>query len=564
MGKIGDLFVRLGLKSEDFKKGMTEAKGEVKGFGAESAAMSKMAVGAWAAVGAAVVKFAKDAVSLTQTWGDRWRETMEGVRGAYGQFVRQLSSGDGWRDLFQNMADAYNKSKEIARALDEIFERKISLSYDEAETEKRKSELELIMRDQSKSNAERKAAAQEIIRLEQELGNTKKAVYQQEAQAMRDKFKLATNLNDEQIDFVVKEYNANRDVIKQSREWYEERTALAKKVANLDKLRGGDQTGRVQESWKEARAELEAFDASADSTLVTISKWLAGYDKANDELVKGMADAEVAVIGVDTEINRASMRATALLGSLDKVKTPKVTPATEDKTKPVIDTEWLEVQADAVEQAYAAAADAAYDEMDAANLAAFEAQHGLTDAVDSTTKALREMGEASVVAAEQAEANFEKMKAAAQEVGEAISAGLVDAMQEFTDQLFGLSEGNAGAVFQALLTPLADLSVKMGEMIMAQGIAVEAAKQGLKDFSGVGQIAAGAALVAIGAAARSGLAALAKGGGATAATSTSTAASSTTAAAGVSTQELHIVVEGKLRGQDIVLAGQQAQRAWNR
>lgn len=226
--------------------------------------------------------------------------------------------------------------------------------------------------------------------------------------------------------------------------------------------------------------------------------------------------------------------------------------------------EALAIAEDAAEQSAIAAADAEYDMMDAANLAAFEAQHGLTDAVDSTTKALVAMGEASAAAAGQTEANFEKMKAAALEVGEAISAGLVDAMQEFTDQLFGLSEGNAGAVFQALLTPLADLSVKMGEMIMAQGIAVEAAKQGLKDFSGVGQIAAGAALVAIGAAARSGLAALAKGGGATAATSTSTAASSTTAAAGVSTQELHIVVEGKLRGQDIVLAGQQAQRAWNR
>ena len=33
MGKIGDLFVRLGLKSDGFKKGMQDAKKETQGFG---------------------------------------------------------------------------------------------------------------------------------------------------------------------------------------------------------------------------------------------------------------------------------------------------------------------------------------------------------------------------------------------------------------------------------------------------------------------------------------------------------------------------------------------------
>ena len=33
MGKIGDLFVRLGLKSDGFKKGMQDAKKETQSFG---------------------------------------------------------------------------------------------------------------------------------------------------------------------------------------------------------------------------------------------------------------------------------------------------------------------------------------------------------------------------------------------------------------------------------------------------------------------------------------------------------------------------------------------------
>ena len=39
MGKIGDLFVRLGLKSDGFKKGMNDAKKETQSFGSKLSSM---------------------------------------------------------------------------------------------------------------------------------------------------------------------------------------------------------------------------------------------------------------------------------------------------------------------------------------------------------------------------------------------------------------------------------------------------------------------------------------------------------------------------------------------
>ena len=39
MGKLGDLWVRLGLKSDDYKKGIDKAKKETKGFGSTLANM---------------------------------------------------------------------------------------------------------------------------------------------------------------------------------------------------------------------------------------------------------------------------------------------------------------------------------------------------------------------------------------------------------------------------------------------------------------------------------------------------------------------------------------------
>ena len=129
----------------------------------------------------------------------------------------------------------------------------------------------------------------------------------------------------------------------------------------------------------------------------------------------------------------------------------------------------------------------------------------------------------------------------------------------------GLEEINGGAIIKALLTPLADLAVKTGEIIIAEGVAVEAAKKALETFAGVGAIAAGIALVAIGSAAKAGLAALAKGGSATTSVATSGYSGSMGSGRVQDLQtELVITVEGRLSGSDIVLSGQRTMDNWSR
>ena len=56
MSKLGDLFVRLGLKKQDFDKGINDAQKELKGFEAASGRMASVAAAAWAAVALALFK----------------------------------------------------------------------------------------------------------------------------------------------------------------------------------------------------------------------------------------------------------------------------------------------------------------------------------------------------------------------------------------------------------------------------------------------------------------------------------------------------------------------------
>lgn len=321
MSKIGDLFVRLGLKKDEFSRGIKDAKKETEGFGIGLKNMAAGAKVAWAAVAAAVVKFATDAVKMTQKWGDEWRTMMAGVNAAYGSFVRQLTSGEGFSNLFANMREAARLAREAARELDEVFERTTSYNYTEAQTNKEIAQLQLIMRDSSKSDKERMAAAQQIIQKTEELGRLKKDIATQEADGYRKQLKSQTQMNDDEINFLIREYNQNKTIIDQGRAYLNERKQAQKDKtwlsigAALDDTPGGSALGQMRD---DAAQRVKDLDAATSQAVKDVAAVLQKYDKGNDELISNLAKAEVAVINVDTAMYHAQMRATSMLGSLSK------------------------------------------------------------------------------------------------------------------------------------------------------------------------------------------------------------------------------------------------------
>jgi TP901 family phage tail tape measure protein len=88
-------------------------------------------------------------------------------------------------------------------------------------------------------------------------------------------------------------------------------------------------------------------------------------------------------------------------------------------------------------------------------------------------------------------------------INEAIVDGISNSIQYLADALWGLEEFDGSRVFAALLTPLAEACVQMGELIMAQGLASKAFQESLSNPYAA--IAAGAALIAVGALVKAGL-----------------------------------------------------------
>ena len=562
MGKLGDLWVRLGLKSDDYRKGLKQAKQDTEEFGGHLSRLKVTAVATWAAVGAAVAKFVKDAVDLTQKWGDKWAITMQGIKGAYQSFVRQISSGEGWNNLFANMADAYRASKEIASALDEIFERKISFQYDEAQTRYLVSEQQKIMRDSSRTDAEREAAAKKIIRLESELGERKKAIWADEARSLRDRMAVQTGLNDEEMTFLIREYNKNREIINQSRAYLAERSRLEKQRS------GGIWSGASDAMYSfnapgEAIDKLAQLEQDTPEMIRRVAALTQKYDKGNDDLVKAMADADVAVINIDTEANQRSMRATATLGTLTR-GTREAGEAARDAAEDY--SLFWEAVADMRRQHDTdQIVDEAINPLDGVKgikqpKAEVQNKQGLAG--------LSEWMQGDAEMAKQFADNINLAQIAAEDMMHAIEDGLINAFEELADAIAGVNSADLGSVMKALLTPLADTAIKAGTIIMTTGTALEALKDAFANLFGggaKGAIIGGSLLVAAGLAAKAGLSAIASGGSAPSATTAmSGGGNGYTDFGGVRTQEITVNVKGEIRGSDIIITGNNQQKEWEK
>jgi hypothetical protein len=176
MGKIGDLFVRLGLKSDGFKKGMKEAKKETQSFGSKLSSMKAGALAVWAAVGTAVVAFAKDFISSTNRIGDAWAKTMGGMKASWQAVKSSLSNWD-WKGFGKKVSDAFKAGKEQVAAYDAEFELTNSVRLQKGAIQQELNELYAQMRDTSASNAARQAAAARYKALLQPIADAEIAVY---------------------------------------------------------------------------------------------------------------------------------------------------------------------------------------------------------------------------------------------------------------------------------------------------------------------------------------------------------------------------------------------------
>lgn len=485
MGKIGDLFVRLGLKSDGFKKGMNDAKKETQSFGSKLSSMKAGALAVWAAIGTAVVSFAKDFISSINKVGDAWAKTMGGLKSSWQAVKSSLTNWD-WKGFGKKVSDAFNAGREQVAAYDAEFELTNSVRLQKGAIQQELNELYAQMRDTSASNAARQAAAARYKALLQPIADAEIAVYGNMLDKAIAGWQAGTGLNRSKEEII--EYFTNIGTNAE---------AMMAKFPDIH---------NVYETMKGDATNLPIFDI------------IAKFQQASNQISQ-----------VDKEMSRTTNSIKANI----KRELEGIAAAVKEYGQEDLNLD-LELDIDL--------------SLDEAEIEASMAE------IDQYIQNF----------AENWRSQCEDIKAQNEMLEQSFISSMSGGLQAITDMLFGIEGAGPEQVLAALLQPFAQTATQLGEMLVAEGIAISAFKESLKSLNPYVAIAAGTALIAVGAVLSSGIKALA--GGPAGSTSASTGAGATSAGSGIETyeQEITVHVVGEISGDKIVLAGQKTLNKWNR
>lgn len=583
MGKIGDLFVRLGLKKDDYSKGLKEATREgysfrdtLKAIGAGGKLALGYIVAGAVAVGAAIKSLAKQ----NQTLGDEVNRMSAGFAAMFDTLKTSVASLD-FSHLLSNLREANQLARDLYDAQDAMGEIGTSYNIALAGQLKHINELKIALRDQNLTDEERIKKGEELLEIYKKLEKNPSRGLERVKDTTLDYYMQRMGVNMEgRTD---KQLAAMRKKFVSFFEWLgtkqgETYAAAANTVARsggLDSYLGRTYLSNAAKYGMEEYARLAVAynDKMGDKDRTAVEAAVVSYYQQE-------AKYSGETLRIQTQIN--SIRAQAAQDAKGG-NTPadheyetalKVLQRAQDAAKSEVQLMQEKYEQEkALLEKYGLDAGALWDEYlqkleDKINKAAAVKLKDFDLTIEIPEIEIDDSDFESNLDALLADINrrIEMAQDLVDGFRDAVIGGFSDACQELMDQLFGLQDANAGAIFQALLTPLADMAIKAGEIIMAEGIATEAANSALMTFGETGwaAVAAGAALVAAGAAAKSGLKALAGTGGRSTSSSSYNGSSGSGSGAHDFQTEMTVYVKGTIKGSDIVLSGQKTIDNWRR
>lgn len=531
MSKIGDLIVRMQLKYQDYQKGLKQAEKETKGFAGSLGKIKGIGIAVWGAIGASVMAMAKTFVQHSQIMSDKWAVGVSQMKAVWNQFLTSLTSWD-WEGFGDRIKDAMSAASVSTAAHDAEFEVENSIKLRKAAMADELAQLQILMRDTGKSYAERAKAAEEYLKKVKPLYEAEIDLRKQIYLADTDEYLKNAGL---------KATADNRDLL---RTFLTDIAPNGNLVAILNeyqkKVQGKKKYKLSEQDYKTIDAFYQKYGNSAGAALSVLAQY---YQSTNDEVANKVVDA----------ISRYDSSIASFNEETRKVQTVQNTALAQ----------MAKEQGEATEEAAAKVERVALDlpKISAVVGQAFSIAP-LPDIIpDDWLERNREKIDAAL-------AEAMRLQAITDEINSMFQSAVVDSLsgatQAFVDCVAGIEGADSSQVLSALMQPFASTMIQLGEMLIAEGIAIKAFKESLQKLDWKVALAAGTALLAVGAALQAGIKKL----GATAGSSGSASSSSAVSSSAVSNQEFKseqtIYIKGKISGSDIVVAGDNQKNKWRK
>lgn len=540
MGKISDLWIRLGLKKDGFDKGIQDVNKKSEGLKGTFSRVKGVAVGVWAAIGASVLKLGKDIVNSTKGMQDSWDMFCAKAKTGWNTFVKSLVNNDGFSQFIKKFKTELQLTEDLQKVLQGDGEILASIRIQKAQIASELAELEVAMLDVNKPLEERIKAAekykslvapiydQEIERLKKLkdaqykafLGNIwtgeayKNPTNQRIWDSLFKDYGLQTQFSElggltfaEALEKAMKAPSSTRGLTQQARNNSDELIAFKKTFEDWARKRYG-----VGEDFNILdKFIFPFFDNYVNNRTAEEIDALVGIIEA---LAQAMGQEQIDLKRIETRLNNLRKQANDLASE----------PAVE----------------------FGAIEDIGFDPIETVPIHFDFSQYD--EELDNLVANWKQA--------------YDDIAAINSMIEQSIAQSISGGVQALTDMIAGVEGAGFSNVLGAIVEPIAGMMMQLGEMLISEGIAIEAFKTSLASLNGGVAIAAGAALIATASVLRSGIQAL----GNTAGASTATTYSGGAASAGVQNiqSEMTIYVEGKISGSDIVLVGNKTIKNWGR
>ena len=313
--KYNDELKKTEARIREVKAGGEKTGSAMKGLGASIAGGFTVGSLAVKAMGAAV-DVAKKAfqtfTTATQTWSDKWQVATEMAKAGWQQLIANI--GQGSNVMKASIKDAMDAAREAAELRDELFERNNSYKLMEADARVYiNTQMEIANNSANDANTRMKAL-DNVLAKEKELAEAKKSIAEQELTASMEILQTRTKMSDTEIQFVVDEYEKNRDLIKQASEY---NALLDKQERIRNDMKYANTSMSVQANAK-ALQEVEEQLQGWNDSVIEAARLTRQYNLSNDELVTSYVNAKLAVKQADEELTAASAAQARKRGTLQK------------------------------------------------------------------------------------------------------------------------------------------------------------------------------------------------------------------------------------------------------
>lgn len=551
MGKIGDLIVRLSLKKEDYEKGLKEVQRSTKKAGGIFSHMEGVGVQAWEMICDAALKAAKQILVATNKVSDEWELFCAKGKAAWDSFTKNIANNAtwktaitglvtsiNWKDLFSSIGKETNAAEILFAAKDEDTEIANSIKLERARIAEQLEQLRIDMRDATKTYEEKAAAAKEYERLVLPIYDKEIERVQRLKNAQYEAF--VTN----------SKWEGNGKVKANQKIWEEMLVAYGdqSKIAALggktffDAIKGGTDN--------QALLKYAADRFGFKSTNVA-KYWLDNFynhyeTERNGEEVQALVDSILAVYAAEaartSELRTVKTAYNNAVAGMEREKEEARAELEAEKQ------EFNELLDDIYNDFYNSLDDIIYEpieiEIEPIHFDFTETEKQIDQFLAEWRKDQEEIAMLNSM--------FENSMVSS------ISGG----MQAFTDMLMGVEGADASKVFAALMEPFARTMVQLGEILLAEGLAIEVFKSSLSSLNGTAAIAAGIGLIALGSALGSAIQAL--GSASMSSAASTSAADSSSGGLETYDQEITVYVTGEISGDKIILSGQKTLNKWKR